>query len=64
MIYKARGIDNSKHDVEFELKEDFVEISLNSLTGIELFTKISINDWIEITKSMKERLENILKEKI
>jgi hypothetical protein len=64
MIYKARGIDNSKHDIEFEIKEEFVEVTLNSLTGIEAFTKVDFRDWIEITKAMKERLENQLKEKI
>jgi len=64
MIYKARGIDNAKHDVEFELKEDMVMVSLNSLTGIESFSKIALEDWVEITKSMQEKINSMLKEKI
>jgi len=64
MIYKARGIDNAKHDVEFELKDDMVMVSLNSLTGIEAFSKISLEDWVEITKSMQEKINSMLKEKI
>ena len=64
MIYKARGIDNAKHDVEFELKEDIVMVSLNSLTGIESFSKITLEDWVEITKSMQEKINSMLKEKI
>jgi len=63
MIYKARGIDNAKHDVEFELKEDMVMVSLNSLTGIEAFSKIALEDWVEITKSMQEKINSMLKEK-
>jgi len=63
MIYKARGIDNAKHDVEFELKEDMVMVSLNSLTGIESFSKIALEDWVEITKSMQEKINSMLKEK-
>jgi hypothetical protein len=64
LIYKARGIDNAKHDVEFELKDDMVMVSLNSLTGIEAFSKIDISDWVEISKSMQIKIESILKEKV
>jgi hypothetical protein len=64
LIYKARGIDNAKHDVEFELKEDMVMVSLNSLTGIEDFSKIALEHWVEITKSMQEKINSMLKEKI
>jgi hypothetical protein len=63
MIYKARGIDNAKHDVEFELKEDMVMVSLNSLTGIEAFSKIDVLDWVEITTAMLAKINKIVKEK-
>jgi hypothetical protein len=63
MIYKARGIDNAKHDVEFELKDDIVMVSLNSLTGIEAFSKIDVLDWVEITTAMLAKINKIVKEK-
>ena len=63
MIYKARGIDNAKHDVEFELKDDMVMVSLNSLTGIEAFSKIAIEEWIEISTSMLAKIKQTVKEK-
>jgi hypothetical protein len=64
MIYKDRGIDNAKHDVEFELKDDMVMVSLNSLTGIEAFSKIDVMDWVEITTAMLAKIEKSLKEKV